>query len=220
MQQSTTKHKLRINNSYNQSLYYIMNIIPILSYSYKTILLLLIIGSLIGIANAKTFDTPIKKINHQSKYHIQIINFDTISKNIPQAHANKIIHSGKAVKHGSGSAAKTSAPTSREHNIDGGSPSDQNIVIPSDVVLSNFHFDQQQLNIHKGDLLNWINRDTIDHFIQIYRVIPGSLLHEPFSSKYLSPFDTLPVQFNQPGRYVFQCLSPNHNSMQGTIFVS
>jgi len=94
------------------------------------------------------------------------------------------------------------------------------ITIPSDTQLNNFHFDQQQLNIPVGDVVKWINHDTTDHLIQVSRIIPGSSLNKTIDFKNLTPFDTLPVKFNQPGEYVFQCLSSNHSTMRGTIFVS
>jgi plastocyanin len=195
-----------------------MNIILILLNSYKTILLLLVISGLMGIASAKTFDFPIKKINYQSKYNIHLINFDT-AKRVSEDHHSKIKHNGKGEKTRSGSAAKESAPESIQDNT-GKGLLDQNIIIPPDALLNNFHFDQQQLNIPIGTTVNWINHDTIDHNIQVYRIILGNLDNASVGSKDLNPFDTLGVTFNQLGEYVFQCISPNHNSIRGTIFVS
>jgi plastocyanin len=195
-----------------------MNIILILLNSYKTILLLLVISGLMGIASAKTFDFPIKKINYQSKYNIHLINFDT-AKRVSEDHHSKIKHNGKGEKTRSGSAAKESAPESIQDNT-GKGLLDQNIIIPPDALLNNFHFDQQQLNVPIGATVNWDNHDSTDHNLQVFRIVPGLLHYEPYGSKDLSPFDTLTVQFKQPGEYAFQCISPNHNNMTGTIFVS
>jgi plastocyanin len=193
--------------------------------SFKTILIMLIISSLIGTACAKIYD-PISKMNHQSKYHIQIVNFNTKDKTIPTENLKP--GKGQIAKPSHNAGLNGGQRTKSGHNagLNGGhepvfDPFNQNIIIPTEVFFNNnFHFDQQQLNIPVGATVNWKNHDSINHFIQVSSIIQGSFNHQPFGSKDLTPFDTLTLTFNQPGKYIFQCLSPNHNSMTGTIIVS
>lgn len=95
----------------------------------------------------------------------------------------------------------------------------QDIIIPLHALSNDNHFNKKQLQIPLGAIVNWKNNDTIDHNIQIFHRPSIFIFIEPIGSKNLKPFETLSIKFEHPGKYVFQCSSPNHKFMKGSIFV-
>jgi plastocyanin len=184
---------------------------------YKVGLFLLILISFIGTSNAQSISNKIDfKFNYKPIVSDQFINSNTKEK--PSV-SKKIIQDSQDHSH-KASKQKKQAGSIVASSLGNDSPSLFDIIIPPDTLLNNFHFDQQQLNVPIGATVNWDNHDSTDHNLQVFRIVPGLLHYEPYGSKDLSPFDTLTVQFKQPGEYAFQCISPNHNNMTGTIFVS
>jgi plastocyanin len=104
------------------------------------------------------------------------------------------------------------ALSSRIHDINQPINNVQNIIIPPNVLANNVHFDQQKLNIHIGDVVTWINHDTIDHNIQVFHIMSKTARSALVVSKDLTPFYSLIFQSFQPGEYIFQCSS--HNFMK------
>lgn len=85
--------------------------------------------------------------------------------------------------------------------------STSNAVEPNNIIISNFSFSPETLNVKVGTTVTWTNNDSVTHNIK----------SSSFNSPNLSTGDTFKFTFNTPGTFNYNC--GIHPSMTGTIIV-
>lgn len=83
--------------------------------------------------------------------------------------------------------------------------------ITSQVEISNFAFNPQTVNIHVGDSVSWINKDSVLHKI-------ASDSGSELNSDSLSNGGVYTHKFTSAGTYSYHCSI--HTSMKGVVVVS
>ena len=178
---------------------------------YRLFLFMLIFIFSIGTSNVYSFIAYVPaNLNFESVASIHFVSVDIRDK-------DKV-----SIKEQPSKELKKTDSDSKLIEKSGSSPSNpynQDIIIPLNALLNDNHFDKKQLQIPLGAIVNWKNNDTIDHNIQVFHRPSILFFIEPIGSKNLKPFETLSIKFDQPGKYIYQCSSPNHKFMKGSIFV-
>jgi len=78
-----------------------------------------------------------------------------------------------------------------------------------EVKIDNFVFNPQQVTVHAGDTVTWVNHDDIPHTVTSKTLA--------FRSKALDSDDKFSFTFTAPGSYAYFCSL--HPMMTGTIVV-
>ena len=78
-----------------------------------------------------------------------------------------------------------------------------------EVKIDNFTFNPQQVTVHPGDTVTWVNHDDIPHTV----MSKGQV----FRSRALDSDDTFSFTFTAPGSFAYFCSL--HPHMTGTIVV-
>ena len=115
---------------------------------------------------------------------------------------------------GQGATAETNSPSSNENNPTEAAAASQTSepmanVMNFDVQISGFAFVENDLTIHVGDTVTWVNHDSASHSVV---ADDGS-----FKSGTLSNNDSFSFTFPSAGTYTYHC--GFHSYMTGTIIV-
>jgi len=78
-----------------------------------------------------------------------------------------------------------------------------------EVKIDNFVFNPQQITVHAGDTVTWVNHDDIPHTVTSKTLV--------FRSKALDTDDRFSFTFTAPGSFPYFCSL--HPHMTGTIVV-
>ncbi|MGB1587060.1 MAG: plastocyanin/azurin family copper-binding protein [Thermoplasmatota archaeon] len=95
-------------------------------------------------------------------------------------------------------------------------PSDSSPAADATVLMENFKFDPVELRVKVGDMVNWINKDAVQHTVTpTDKEQWGTEGSGDDQSKWLDEGDSWSFTFTEPGTYTYYCIPHASQSEDG-----